>query len=219
MKNTNFINMKDKEFAVICALCGMNHFFGSIDLKSDKLSKQEVYTILYSLYKKGFVVCQKDRMILRKDIESLFQDLKETERLLSIVSPLTSENQTFYYLPTKSDCINLQKSWEDPDSIKIRKVHKEDITEICEQAELFPPQILDKALVHHVTIPEEGHPTKEHLTIRLYHLIDAEQIVGVQVRTEGLNDIITYSDRGKVYREIYVLDRLKEIIARLLQEE
>lgn len=219
MRNSKFTIMKDKEFAVIGALCGMDHFFGCVDLVCSNLSKQEIQEILYRLYKKEFLKYEHEKMVIAENIEMLFSDLKKAKRLMSIVNPITSENHSFYYLPHRSFCINVQKGWEDSESIKLRRVNKSDVISICDEAGLFPKQILNETLMQGISIDEGGRVTKESLEISVYDLANEHKKASINVRMEGLNDVLIYARKEVKSREIYRLDHLKNLIETLLQEE
>ena len=102
MKESKFTVLKDDEFAVLCALYGITHFFGSLEMGEVKLSRQEIYTLHYQLYKKELLSYENDKMLLTEDAKVIFEGLKGATRLLSLVNPLSSENHSFYYAPHTS---------------------------------------------------------------------------------------------------------------------
>ena len=102
MRNFNII--KDKEFAVLSAMYGIHHFFGSINSDVGKMNKQEIYQIFYGLYQKGILISQNEAIVLKTDMDMIFKHLQQAKQLMSIINPITYENQTFY-LRICSRCI------------------------------------------------------------------------------------------------------------------
>ena len=219
MKDINFTVIKDKEFAVLCALSDIQHFYGSMDLKKQALSKQEIYTILYGLYRKELVSYEGERIVLSPDMAEVLRLLKEAKRMLSFVNPMNSENHAFYFRNEGTECVNLQKNWEEPDSIRMRKVSKQEILPICEKEELLPKQILDEQTMQHISINNKGQVTKEYLEISLYDMTDEKQLATVNVRMEGLNEVLVYSSETDSYKENYLAQHLKELVETFVQEE
>ena len=218
MRESKFIILKDKEFAVLSALGGIHHFFGSIHLEKPKLDEQELYKVLYGLYQKSWLVFEGERTVIHPEILHILERLSKAERLMSIVQPMTLENHAFYYSKEGEECIQIQKCWEDPKSIWIRSVEKTDIIPICKECELLPKQILDKKLMEGISLDVNQIVNREYLEIGLYNLETDTKEASINVRMEGLNDVMTYSDEEKDIREIYILERLEEMIETLLQD-
>lgn len=216
MEELNYIIIKDKEFAVLCALNGMNQFFGSIDGSHWQLDKQEVYTIFYQLYSKGLLFNHNEKVALDHRLAQLFNGLKKADRMLSIVNPITSENESFYYNLVDDVCVNLQKNWQDASSIRMRLVNKNDIIPICEEAELLPEQKLDEVSAKCIQLEDKAEVMSQYLQICLYQLSDESKLVTIDVQREGLNDVLYYVDADKNEKKVYLLDDLKALMAALV---
>ena len=219
MKESKFMVIKDDEFAVLCALYGITHFFGTLEMGAAKLSKQEIYALVYQLYKKDLLVYDNDKIVLTPSIKMIGEGIKRATRLLSLVNPVTSENHSFYYTPHADWCINLQKGWEDPNSIRLRYIDKEEVILVGEEAELLPKQLLDEVSIQNVQLDEAETVLKEYLVLNVYDLNTDERLVEIQVGMASLNAVLVYRDETMTYKEVYVLDRLKRLITTLLQGE
>ncbi len=219
MKELKFIILKDDEFAVLCALYGITHFFGSLEVKASHLSKQEIYTTLHQLHKKELLKGDQDKVILSPEAKRICEGISRATRLLSLVGPLTSENHSFYYNPHTSECINLQKSWQDPHSIRVRCMPKEEIITICEETEMFPKQALDEANIKDIQLEEDETIHTQYLRLNVYDLATDESIVELLVGRAVLNTVLEYSDAVATYKKVYELEHLKQMITTLLQGE
>ena len=101
----------------------------------------------------------------------------------------------------------------------MRCIDKGEVIKICEEAELLPKQILDKASIQSIELSDEAPMLTEYLGLNVYDLATDDRLVEVHIGMEALNDVLEYTDVTKTYKEIYVLDRLKGLITTLLQEE
>ena len=216
MEELNYIIIKDKEFAVLCALNGMNQFFGSIDAGHWQLDKQEVYTIFYQLYSKGLLFNHNEKIALDNRLAQLFNGLKKADRMLSIINPTTSENESFYYNLIDDTCVNLKKNWQDANSIHMCLVNKKDIISICEEAELLPEQKLDEVSAKCIQLSDEAEVMEHYLQICLYRLSDEAKLAMIEVQREGLNNVLYYVDADKNEKKVYLLEDLKALMAGLV---
>ena len=217
MNNIDFKIIKDDEFAVLCVLSGINKFFGAIDIDYSKLNKQSIYSIVYRLLNKSLVIYKGDGIELAENIKEIFDELKSVTHMMSFIDKENNSNQMFYYNSTQIASINIEKRWEDPKSIWIRKVNKEDIIEICYEAQLIP----DIAELMYIK-PEKKDNIVEitqlsNLNISLYDVRTEVKCREIEFEIKGLDlEIIVKEDNKEMYKDIYSKEALITLIISLI---
>lgn len=212
----NFTIIKDKEFAVLCVLAGIHYFYGSLDITHYQMDKQAVYNVMYDLCRKQLLVYKKEGFSLIPELNTLFRQLKAADRMISFVNPESSENQCFYCCNGQEECVNLQKRWEDADSIRIRQIPITEMMEICKKEELVPEKLGRVLTKLPLEEKSPGIVYQECLEIKSHDLKAHKVAAQIRVRVEGLYKVLIYETQEAIYKEAYTQERLRDFVQTLV---